>query len=114
MDTELTVVVVLVVLAAIAGASLLVLQGRRYRQEQRRLEATIPDHSAQTDDLPLGADRPGGGWHGPSCSGGFPAVDPARPEPGVPAPRTGDHDRHVPGRAFAARLLRRHGSSEPG
>jgi type II secretory pathway pseudopilin PulG len=109
MDTELTVVVVLVVLAAIAGAALLVVQGRRYRQEQRRLEAVISDQPVQTDDLPLGADRPGGGWHGPSCSGGFPAVDPARPEPVVPAQRTGDHDRRATVRPLTARLLRRHG-----
>jgi type II secretory pathway pseudopilin PulG len=112
-DTGLTVVVVLVVLAAIAGAALLVVQGRRYRQEQQRIEDAL---LSEPDDLQLGADRPGGGWHGPSCSGGFPAVDPTQSEPEVPAQRTGDHDRdrREPVRALAGRLLRRRGSSEPG
>lgn len=102
MDTELTVVVVLVMLAALAGAALLVVHGRRFRQEQQRMAAAL---LRKPDDLQLGADRPGGGWHGPSCSGGFPAVDPASREPVVPAQRTGDHDR----RARTGRVLRRRG-----
>jgi hypothetical protein len=103
---ELAVVFGMVVLAMIAGAALVVVQGRRYRQEQQRIEAAVSDRPASSD-----ADPPGGGWHGPSCSGGFPAVTPA-----VPTQRTGDHDRdrREPGRALAGRLLRRRGSPEPG
>ena len=94
----------MVVLAMIAGAALVVVQSRRYRQEQQRIEAAVSDRPAQPD-----VDPPRGGWHGPSCSGGFPAVNPA-----VPTQRTGDHDRRAPGRALAGRLLRRGGSPEPG
>jgi hypothetical protein len=113
MAMALTIVVVLVVFVVIAMTALLVVQGRRYRREQQRLEDALPSEPA---DPQLGADRPGGGWHGPSCSGGFPAVDPTQSEPEVPAQRTGDHDRdrREPVRALAGRLLRRRSSSEPG
>ena len=112
----LTIVVVLVVLGVIAMVAVLAGQGRRYRREQQRIEAAISDQPAHIDDLPLATDRPGGGWHGPSCSGGFPAVTPASSDPVVPTQRTGDHDhdQHEPGRARAGRLLRRRGSPEPG
>jgi hypothetical protein len=125
METGLTVVIVLVVLAVV---TLLAAQARRRRQERDRIEAAELrkaaahgvdlDRAARIDDL-LGADGSGGGWHGPSASGGFPAVDPAKREPVVPSQRTGDHDRHqrepgedehsghVGGRAD--RHLRRHG-----
>ncbi|TWF76207.1 hypothetical protein FHX44_112096 [Pseudonocardia hierapolitana] len=111
----LTIVVVLVLLAAIAMAAILAVYGSRRRREQQRIEAAISDQPAPADELPFLPDR-AGGWHGPSCSGGFPAVDPAAPHTRVPAQRTGDHDRdgREPGRALAGRRLRRRGSSEPG
>jgi hypothetical protein len=105
MEFGLTVVIVLVVLAVV---TLLAEQARRRRQERDRIEAAELrkaaargvelDRAARTDDL-LATDGSGGGWHGPSASGGFPAVGPAKREPVVPSQRTGDHDRH----------LRRHG-----
>jgi hypothetical protein len=115
MAMALTIVVVLVLLAATAMAAILAVYGSRRRREQQRIEAAISDQPAPADDLPFSPDRPGG-WHGPSCSGGFPVVDPASPRPAVPAQRTGDHDRdrREPGRAPAGRLLHRRGSSEPG
>jgi hypothetical protein len=105
------------------------------------------DPSARTDDLRLGERREGdqgqtrvqdqtqgqsaatengGGWHGPTASGGFRAVDPAG-EPDVPVQRTGEHDsdrretaegepggehgvEHSGVRGLADRLLRRRGS----
>ena len=114
MGVAATIVVVLVVLVVIAMVAILAGQGRRYRREQERIEAAIPDQPVHTDDVPLATDQPGGGWHGPSCSGGFPAVTPASSDSVVPTQRTGDHDRHEPGGARAGRLLRRRGSSEPG
>ena len=109
MDIGLTVVIVLVALAVVA---LLAAQARHRRQE--RIE---PEHS--TRDPAASAVRFGGGWHGPSASGGFPAVDPASLEPQVPSQRTGEHDRdqrepdedphNRPVRALTDRLLRRHG-----
>jgi hypothetical protein len=116
MAMALTIVVVLVVLVVIAMTAILAVRSRHYRREQQRIEAAISDQPAHADDLPFGTDRRGAGWHGPSCSGGFPAVEPAAPGPMVPAQRTGDHDRdrHEPGRALAGRLLRRRRSSEPG
>src|SRR5436309_2292473 len=94
MDTGLAVVVVLVALAVSAAVVLLIGYGRRYREEQQAIEAAerrraaesrpMWDPTAPTDDRPLAADQPGGGWHGPSASGGFPAV---------PSQRTGEHDR---------------------
>jgi hypothetical protein len=116
MAMALTIVVVLVVPTLIAMSAILVVHGRRYRREQQRIEAAISDQPAHDDDLPFRTDRRGAGWHGPSCSGGFPAVDPASSGPVVPAQRTGDHDRdrHEPGRALAGRILRRRRSSEPG
>jgi hypothetical protein len=115
MAMALTIVVVLVLLAAIAMVAILAVYGSRHRRELQRLESAISDRPAPADDLPFSPDRPGG-WHGPSCSGGFPAATPAPPEPVVPAQRTGDHDRdrREPGRALAGRRLRRRGSSEPG
>jgi len=112
----LTIVVVLVGLTMIAMTAILAVHGSHHRREQQRIEAAISDQPAHADDLPFGTDRRGAGWHGPSCSGGFPAVGPAAPEPVVPAQRTGDHDRHrhAPGRVLAGRILRRRGSSEPG
>jgi hypothetical protein len=116
MGVALTIIVVLVVLGVVAVVAVLAGQGRRYRREQQRIiEAAISDQPAPTDDMPLATDRPGGGWHGPSCSGGFPAVTPASSDPVVPTQRTGDHDHdpHEPGRTHAGRLPRR-GSPEPG
>jgi hypothetical protein len=105
MDTGLTVVVVLVVLAMVAAATLLVRHGRQYRQEQRRLESALADRPTHTDDPQFGTDRPVDGWHGPSCSGGFPAV---------PEQRSGDHDRQEPARARPSRHLWRRRPAEPG
>jgi hypothetical protein len=91
--------------------------------------------AGRTDDLHMGAGRDegrqreqgeptphwqtGGGWHGPTASGGFRAVDPAAPGPAVPSQRTGEHDRDQrepvegehsgPVRGIADRLLRRRG-----
>lgn len=86
------------------------------------------DHQRRDEDTPsesVPAWQDDGGWHGPSASGGFRAVDPARrdtsppSEPVVPSQRTGEHDRdqHEPAegehsgpvRALADRLLRRRG-----
>ena len=151
MDTELTVVVVLVALAVIAGVALLAVQGRRRKQERQRIEAAEQRHEAEirsasarrreaeaselaararqdreaAEERHAAANRidpdrgTPGGWHGPSASGGFPAVDPASREPVVPAQRTGEHDRDRrepaddehsgPVRALTDRLLRRRG-----
>jgi hypothetical protein len=73
MDMALAIVVVLVVLAAIGAATLLVGYERRQWQERQGIAG------AQPSAPPLD-----GGWHGPSASGGFPAV---------PSQRTGEHDR---------------------
>jgi hypothetical protein len=97
MAMALTIVVVLVLLAAIAMTAILAMYASRHRREQQRIEAAISDRPAPADDLPFSPDR-AGGWHGPSCSGGFPAVDPAAPHPAVPVQRTGDHDRPEPAR----------------
>jgi hypothetical protein len=86
MDIGLTIVIVLVALAVVA---LLAAQARH----RRRAAAELIDPAARPDELWTGVDRSGGGWHGPSASGGFPAVDPASREPQVPAQRTGEHDR---------------------
>jgi hypothetical protein len=82
MNMALTIVVALVVLAAVAVVALLAM-----RRAQR---AETPEPAV--GDLQLGADPPHRGWHGPSASGGFPAV---------PEQRTGEHER-----APAARLHR--------
>jgi hypothetical protein len=88
MDIGLTIVIVLVALAVVA---LLAAQARHRRRAAAELIDTDP--AARPDELWTGVDRSGGGWHGPSASGGFPAVDPASREPQVPAQRTGEHDR---------------------
>jgi hypothetical protein len=77
MGVALTIVVVLVLMVAIAMAAVLVVQ-RRHHIDQG------PGLAAPADDPWLCADRSNTGWHGPSASGGFPAV---------PAQRTGEHDR---------------------
>jgi hypothetical protein len=108
MDIGLTVVIVLVALAMVA---LLAVQARH----RRRAAAEFSDPAVRPDELWTGVDRSGGGWHGPSASGGFPAVDPASREPQVPAQRTGEHDRDQRGPAGdehsgpVRRLLRRRG-----
>lgn len=105
MDTGLTVVVVLVVLAVVAAVIILVGYGRRYRREQERIESALADRPTHTDDPQFGTDHPVDGWHGPSCSGGFPAV---------PEQRTGDHDQQEPARPRTGRFLRRRRPAEPG
>jgi hypothetical protein len=99
-------------------------QAARARQdrevaEERHAAADRIDPDRSTHDQRFGADRSGGGWHGPSASGGFPAVDPAKREQVVPSQRTGEHDRDQhestedehsgPVRALTGRLLRRRG-----
>jgi hypothetical protein len=66
MGSVLSAVVVLVVLAAVAAVAILTLRIRRRTHDEPAAGPTAPD---------LGI---GGGWHGPSASGGFPAADPAR------------------------------------
>jgi hypothetical protein len=117
MDIGLTVVIVLVALAVVA---LLAAQARHRRRAAAELidpdrSTRDPGPGARPDELWTGVDRSGGGWHGPSASGGFPAVDPASREPQVPAQRTGEHDRDQPEPAEhehsgpVRRLLRRRG-----
>ena len=108
MDTGLTVVVVLVVLAVVAAVALLLGYGRHYRRIQQDIEAA--EYRYRAGASPPGTDLPGGGWHGPSASGGFPAVGPATPEQAIPAQRTGEHDQdQSPAPTRRGRLLRRHG-----
>jgi hypothetical protein len=76
MNMALTIVVALLVVAVIAAVAVLAVR------RAERADAGEP----VLGDLELGADPPERGWHGPSCSGGYPAV---------PAQRTGEHDDAV-------------------
>ena len=107
-------------------------QAARARQDREVAEARHAaadrvdpgrDEGRQREQSEQGEPTPhwqtGGGWHGPTASGGFRAVDPAAPGPAVPSQRTGEHDRDQrepvegehsgPVRALADRLLRRRG-----
>jgi hypothetical protein len=93
MAVVLTLVAVLVVLAVAAVVAVFIVRATR------RLDADLASGPvAGGDDLLPGVDQPSAGWHGPSASGGFPAV---------PAQRTGEHDRTQ--RAPADRLHRERG-----